>query len=78
MDLKHFQGYTSRKVINYSSLNDNQNWLFDQIYDMSAFAEGEFQVPIANGTKRDNCPPVFGSPERRNLQRVLGVKLRSK
>ena len=34
MDLKRIEGYTSRKVINYSSLHDNQNWLFEVIYDM--------------------------------------------
>ena len=34
MDLKHIEGCTSRKVINYSPLQDNQNWLFDVIYDM--------------------------------------------
>ena len=34
MDLKHLQGHTNRKVINYSPLIDNQNWLFDVAYDM--------------------------------------------
>ena len=37
MDVKHVQHYTNRKLINYSSLQDNQNWLFDVVYDMSAF-----------------------------------------
>ena len=34
MDIKHIQGHTNRKVINYSPLQDNQNWLFDVVYDM--------------------------------------------
>ena len=34
MDQKHIEGYTNRKVINYSPLHDNQDWLFDVIYDM--------------------------------------------
>ncbi len=34
MDIKHIEGYTSRRVINYSPLQNNQNWLFDVIYDM--------------------------------------------
>ena len=42
MDLEHLQGYTNRKVINYSPLYDNQNWLFDVIYDRSVF---EIQTP---------------------------------
>ncbi len=33
MDRKHFQGYTERKVINYSPLHDNQNWLLDLLCD---------------------------------------------
>ena len=37
MNIEHTQGYTSRRIINYSSLNDNQNWLFDVVYDMTAF-----------------------------------------
>ena len=37
MDLKHIQGQTERKVINYSPLHENQNWLFDVIYDRAAF-----------------------------------------
>ena len=37
MDLKHLQGYANRKIINYSSLHDNQNWLFEVLYDRAAF-----------------------------------------
>ena len=37
MDLKRMQGYTSRTVIEHSPLHDNQNWLFDVIYDRAAF-----------------------------------------
>ena len=33
MDLKHVQGQTERMVINYSPLHDNQNWLFELLYD---------------------------------------------
>ena len=31
------RGNTVRKVINYSSLRENQNWLYDIIYDSSSF-----------------------------------------
>ena len=37
MDMKHLQGHADRKVINYSPLKDNQNWLFEVIYDRNAF-----------------------------------------
>lgn len=37
MDIKHLQHYTNRKLISYSSLKDNQDWLFDVAYDMSVF-----------------------------------------
>ena len=37
MDLKHLQGFTDRKIINYAPLYDNQNWLFEVIYDRAAF-----------------------------------------
>ena len=54
MDLKHLQGHTNRKVINYSPLSDIQNWLFEVIYDRSAF---ELQIqhrilPIGNTNRQ--------------------------
>ena len=37
MDIKRIQGHTSRKLIEHSPLHDNQNWLFDVVYDRAAF-----------------------------------------
>ena len=37
MDIKKIEGYTNRRVIDYSPLHDNQNWLFDVIYDRAVF-----------------------------------------
>ena len=52
MDLKHMQGQTERKVINYSPLRENQNWLFEVIYDRAAF---EMQAhPINRPSDDDN------------------------
>ena len=54
MDLKHIQGYTNRKVINYSPLSDIQNWLFEVIFDRSAF-EMQTQnlfLPIQNSQRQ--------------------------
>ena len=56
MDLKHLKGQTKRRVINHSPLYENQNWLFDVIYDRSVFelqthrenfpvADGRFAIP---------------------------------
>ena len=33
MNMKHIIGYTNRKVINYSLLQDIQKWLFEVLYD---------------------------------------------
>ena len=56
MDLKHLQGYTDRKVINYSPLHDNQNWLFEVIYDQNAFELRTRPVPYAD---TNVMAPVF-------------------
>ena len=60
MDIKHFKGHTSRKVINYSPLHDNQNWLFDVIYDRAVFEMQAPNVPLLRDN--ENKPihvPVF-------------------
>ena len=55
MDLKYMKGQTNRKVINYSPLHENQNWLFDVIYDIAAFETKTAQVPI---TVIGSRPPI--------------------
>ena len=45
MDLKHIEGQTDRRIVSYSPLHENQNWLFEVIYDRSAF---EVQTRIIN------------------------------
>ena len=59
-DRKHMEGYTSRRLINYSPLGDNRNWLFDVIYDRTAF---ELQTPSVNlgGSNRTRAVsiPIF-------------------
>ena len=51
MNLKHVQGQTERKVINYSPLHENQNWLFDLFYDRTVF---EIQTTQLNLPLKDN------------------------
>ncbi|MDE0463349.1 MAG: AAA family ATPase [Caldilineaceae bacterium] len=62
MDLEHLQGYTNRKVINYSPLSDNQNWLFDVIYDRSVFEIQTSGVPfpIQNSNSTLSLPVFAG------------------
>ena len=58
-NLTHIRGDTNRKVINYSPLHDNQNWLFDVSYDYNVsevkprveairayIQAGNFQAPL--------------------------------
>ena len=37
MGLRNLTGYTDRRLINYAPLRDNQNWLFEVIFDRQAF-----------------------------------------
>ena len=61
MELKNVVGQTSRKVINYSPLHDNQNWLFDVIYDQTAFELQTHNLPLSINEKNQLIRfPVFG------------------
>ena len=35
MNVSHIEGYTSRRIINYTPLQNNQDWFFDVVYDMT-------------------------------------------
>ena len=62
MDIKHLAGYTSRKVIASSPLHENQNWLFDVIYDRAAFELQTRQVnlPVNDGNATIPLPLFSG------------------
>ena len=62
MDLKRVQGYTTRKVINYSPLRDNQNWLFDVVYDRAVFEAQTVNVPLQLGNSGQSValPAIVG------------------
>ena len=49
MDSKRIQGYTNRRVINYSPLHANQNWLFEVVYDRAVFEAQTVNVPLQLG-----------------------------
>ena len=60
MGLKHIQGYTARKVIDYSPLHDNQNWLFGLIYDRATFELQTHRVNIPINNTDTGIPlPIF-------------------
>ena len=62
MDLEHLAGRTTRKVIDYSPLHDNQNWLFDLIYDRATFEIQTHDIgfPISNGDTVIHLPVFAG------------------
>ena len=46
MNRTRMKGHTARKVINYSPLLDNENWLFDVVYDFSVFERRTRQISL--------------------------------
>ncbi len=61
MNLKHLQGHTDRKVIKHSPLRDNQNWLFEVLFDRCAFEVEISQVPL-NTTDENQKPQNIRVP----------------
>ena len=60
MGLTHIQGYTNRKAIDYSPLHDNQNWLFEVIYDRAAFEIQTHPLNLPSNDGNATFPlPVF-------------------
>ena len=48
---RHRKGSTERTVINYSSLRDNENWLFDVTYDFSVFEQQTKNIVLKGSDK---------------------------
>lgn len=48
-ELSQIEGHTTRRIINLSSLRDNQNWLLDVIYDSRAFEMRTSTLPWDQG-----------------------------
>ena len=63
VDRLHLEGHTIRKLFNYSPLHDNQNWLFDVIYDRAVFEArtATVPVPVSDSNRSSNVVslPVF-------------------
>ena len=62
MPARHLTGQTNRKIISYSPLHDNQNWLFDVIYDRAAFEiqTSNFRLPLGDGNTAFPLPIFSG------------------
>ena len=62
MALKNLQGYTSRRIVNYSPLRSNQNWLFELVYDRNAFELQTIPIPfqVSNDSKTHPLPVFKG------------------
>ncbi len=62
MDLKNLEGYTSRKIINYSPLHNNRNWLFDVIYDRAVFEykTANITIPVQDSDQSIPLPVLVG------------------
>ena len=71
MTLKNIKGYTNRKIINYSPLRGNQNWLFGVLSDSFIF-EKEYQGSATEiyDAVLDIVRQVFGADG--NLQFGIG------
>ena len=77
MNLTHMRGYTDRRVINYSSLRDNQNWLFDLTYDQFVL-EGlrtTVQMPIGNSGETLVLPALVDVSGKSALLNAIALKV---
>ena len=63
MNPKHLLGYTSRRVINYSSLRENQNWLFEVL----RFRPLTFPFPSRTVIRLSLFPCSWDTPERQRV-----------
>lgn len=50
MDRRHLEGHTERKVIADSPLRDNQDWIFDLVYDFKVFELQTSPIPVPVAT----------------------------
>ena len=63
MHLPHLQGYTNRKIINYSSLRDNQNWLYSVLFDRAVHETQIANIPMPiQGSEQSFPVPIQIGP----------------
>ena len=61
-DTKSLVGYTGRRVVASSPLHDNQNWLFDVVFDRAAleFQTSHLDFPVKNSSVTLPLPVFIG------------------
>ena len=59
-DIKNLKGHSDRKIINYSPLRANQNWLFDVIFDQSTFELQTRDIHIPSNGQSTHITEVTG------------------
>ena len=72
------EGSTDRRVLNYSPLLDNQNWLFGLVYDFSVFERQSVVLPVVlnrESGRTANLPALIDTPgqARRLYDIVLSI-----
>ncbi len=62
MDLRHIDGKTERRVINYAPLNDNQNRLLDFLYDRAVLElqTRNLEFPVTSSSRSVPLPVILG------------------
>jgi len=75
-DIKHLKGFSNRRIINYSPLQINKNWLLDILFDRSVLETKVVNVPVPQGNK--TVVPLFAgfSGECTNIYESLLLILR--
>ena len=76
MSLSHIEGHTSRRLIDYSPLNENKNWLFDVVYDRAVFETRTANVPIAKDDRGHPIHVPVQIPPSGNATSLFDIALR--
>lgn len=80
MNLSRLEGYTERRLLNYTALRDNQNWLLDLTYDRAVFETRTtaVQMPVQNGGPTVSLPVQIGpSGQATGMFEIASQVLRS-
>ena len=61
VEVNRMKDHTSRRLISYSTLNENQNWLFSLGFDRAIFDSRTFALPLKSlGINQSGSLPVWG------------------
>ena len=79
MDQRRFEGQTSRRLISYSPLHENQNWLFDVLFDKVAFESQMKSIQVGDDFVQlhrgySGTATSISGIALKIIKRVMGVK----